>query len=193
MPRLLLVLLLAALLQAATGDYIPFGARSPLQKGDTLTILPCVAFDTPGFQGQSRHFSRSQPVTVEDFDGRFYRVRLADGQRVHIYRTELGVKESAAAVAARQARSMPERVHEAAAPPQPGDSLELFSPMWYKQADLLSESHLLTGSRRMVVLKAENDLGFLQVDGDTLGRGWIYRVELEPEQRRPVSGVRDSR
>lgn len=193
MLHLLIVLLLAVLSHGADSDYIPHGARAPLQKGDTLTILPCVAFDTAGFDGNSRHFSRSQGVTIDGFDGRFYRVRLADGSRVYIYRTELGVRPSAAEAAARAARSLPPRAPEQDRVPQAGDTLSLFSPMWYKDSDLLAESHLLSGTRSMVVLKAENELGFLQVDGDSLGRGWIYRVELDPEERRPAASVKDSR
>jgi hypothetical protein len=81
------------------------------------------------------------------------------------------VRPSAAEAAARAARSLPPRAPEQDRVPQAGDTLSLFSPMWYKDSDLLAESHLLSGTRSMVVLKAENELGFLQVDGDSLGTG----------------------
>lgn len=193
MQRFLAVVLLAGLLQAADTPYVPHGADGPLANGARITILPCVVFDKAGFDGTSHYLSQSQAVTVEGFDGRFYRVKLADGKTGFIYRTELGLKDGDSPAPARPDREMPVSASDAPAYPVAGDTLVLLSPVWYKEADLLSESHLMSGSQRVVVRQPENPLGFLEIHSDSLGRGWIYRVELDHDERRPASGVKVSR
>jgi hypothetical protein len=193
MQRILAVLLLAGLLVAADAPYVPHGADGPLAIGASITILPCVVFDKGGFDGSSHYLSQSQTVTVEGFDGRFYRVKLADGKTGFIYRTELGIKDGDGPAPVRNDREMPVSTKGSPSYPVAGDTLTLLSPVWYKDSDLLSESHLMSGSQRVVVRQPENPLGFLEIDSDSLGRGWIYRVELDHDERRPPSGVKVSR
>ncbi|MCB1047248.1 MAG: hypothetical protein KDC10_08590 [Calditrichaeota bacterium] len=193
MRTLLISLLLAGLLGAADAPYVPFGADKALEKGQQLEILPCLSYEKADFSSTSHYMHASQSVTVEDFDGRFYRVSLDDGSTAYIYRTELGLvrKDSPAST-----RSTPQRKLGKLGGngiPVSGDSLDLLSPVLYENPDLLATSHLLPGLQRFVVVQGEGSTGFLEVDSDSLGHGWIYRVELDFDERQPAASVVPSR
>ncbi len=175
-------------------DYVPQGADAALRPGDEFVMRSLRAHEEASLSSPSWILAAGQEGSVLALEGNFYHVALGGDSSVYVYRTEMALRP--------QKKELPQgddhrRAHALSAlpadRPASGDTLRLRSAVLYKDSDLLAEHHLLPGSREWIVRQAENRMGFLRVEHDSLGSGWIYRSELPEDKRRPVGELKESR